>query len=334
MQGDTWEWSDAGWIQRNVVGPVPRYLHAMAFDSIRQRTVLFGGDGQSTLADTWEYDGSNWIPRFSVTVPPARSRHGLAFDPLRGRTVMIGGMQSPTGPIWEWTGQNWVAIAASNPFSGDTELAFDGFHGRVLAVSANITRWWNGAVFTSSPATMSVLDGAIAHDESRRRVVYFGGRLIFSPNTNISDTREHWYAPRPAVVTSYGAGCGAPPLSLAAANSSPRIGETFRSDVADVPFGFPFVALGTNNQFVGPFPLPLVLDGFGFQGCLLHHNAIVSQPCVLQSPPTLARHELPIPNVPALLTSRLYLQAWSLAPGVNPGGVVLSNGLEITIGNS
>ncbi len=189
-------------------------------------------------------------------------------------------------------------------------------------------------VLTSSPATLNAQDGALAQDEARQRVVHFGGRPRNSGNTILGDTHEHWYAPRPAVVTPYGAGCGAPPLSLAAANSSPRIGETFRSDVADVPFGFPFVALGTSNQFVGPFPLPLVLDGFGFQGCLLHHNALVSQPCVLQSPPTLARHELPIPNVPALLTSRLYLQAWSLAPGVNPGGVVFSNGLEITIGNS
>jgi hypothetical protein len=174
----------------------------------------------------------------------------------------------------------------------------------------------------------------VAFDDVRQRVMLFGGYST----SNFFQTLgayEYWYAPRPAVVTPYGAGCGAPPLGLtAAASSSPRIGETFRTDVADVPFGFPFVALGTNNQFVGPFPLPLVLDGFGFQGCLLHHNALVSQPCTLQSPPTLARHELPIPNIPALLTSRLYLQAWSLAPGVNAGGVVFSNGLEIVIGNS
>jgi len=164
--------------------------------------------------------------------------------------------------------------------------------------------------------------------------VQFGGGQSGGP-VGTSNTYEYWYAPRPAVVTPYGAGCGAPPLGLAAAaNSSPRIGETFRTDVADVPFGFPFVALGTNNQYVGPFPLPLVLDGFGYLGCLLHHDAFLSVPCTQQTSPSTAAYDLAIPNVPALLTERFYLQAWSLAPSVNAGGAVLSNGLRLVIGNS
>ena len=220
---------------------------------------------------------------------------------------------------------------------GVAAAAYDAFHGGVVGLlgfsNYSETRIWNGSQWVPSPALLTTLATSCAFDSARQRVVIFGGYAQGSYQT--ANTYEYWYAPRTAVVAPYGAGCGAPPIGLAAAaSSSPRIGETFRSDVADVPFGFPFVALGTNNQFVGLFPLPLVLDGFGFQGCLLHHDALVSQPCTLQSPPTLARHELPIPNVPALLTSRLYLQAWSLAPGVNAGGVVFSNGLEIVIGNS
>src|SRR5688572_22942204 len=39
----------------------PRSAHAMAFDSQRQRTVLFGGG--NGRADLWEFDGANWSLR-------------------------------------------------------------------------------------------------------------------------------------------------------------------------------------------------------------------------------------------------------------------------------
>jgi hypothetical protein len=37
-------------------------MHAMAYDSVRGRVVLYGGsDGESNLADPWEWDGRRWI---------------------------------------------------------------------------------------------------------------------------------------------------------------------------------------------------------------------------------------------------------------------------------
>lgn len=63
--GSTWEWDGKHWTQRQDIGPSPRWLHAVAYDSDRQRTVLFGGlssfapAGDPTLldrllGDTWE----------------------------------------------------------------------------------------------------------------------------------------------------------------------------------------------------------------------------------------------------------------------------------------
>ncbi len=52
---DTWTWDGEYWTQRQNIGPAPRFGHGMAYDSARQRTVLFGGMGANgLLGDTWE----------------------------------------------------------------------------------------------------------------------------------------------------------------------------------------------------------------------------------------------------------------------------------------
>ena len=52
----------------------------MAFDSARQRTVLFGGnDSQHLKNDTWEWDGGVWT-QVADTGPSSRCAHGITFD--------------------------------------------------------------------------------------------------------------------------------------------------------------------------------------------------------------------------------------------------------------
>lgn len=57
---DTWEWNGQTWRQAfSQTRPLPRLDFDMAYDSRRQRTVIFGGWDASSpehLADTWEYD--------------------------------------------------------------------------------------------------------------------------------------------------------------------------------------------------------------------------------------------------------------------------------------
>jgi hypothetical protein len=62
--GQTWEWDGRPWTQRQDMGPTTRRLRALAYDSRRDRVVLFGGItdkptvGDQTkivhLGDTWE----------------------------------------------------------------------------------------------------------------------------------------------------------------------------------------------------------------------------------------------------------------------------------------
>jgi len=51
---NTWEWDGKHWTQRQDIGPAARAFAALAYDSKRQRAVLFGGVGQSLFGDTWE----------------------------------------------------------------------------------------------------------------------------------------------------------------------------------------------------------------------------------------------------------------------------------------
>jgi uncharacterized protein (TIGR03437 family) len=84
------------WTQRSSTPrPAARQWYAMAFDSRRQRLVLFGGSGgRGSLNDTWEYDpaADAWAqlsPRGET--PAARSRHEAAFVSETGATFFFGG---------------------------------------------------------------------------------------------------------------------------------------------------------------------------------------------------------------------------------------------------
>jgi hypothetical protein len=149
--GDTWEWNGAGqgsWTQRPVTGPPPRRALAMAYDTARRVTVMFGGETPGEeLDDTWEWDGQgagSWRER-PATGPSARSTHAMAYDARRGTTVLFGGYTG-TGPYngstWEWDGAAWSQQAISGP----------------------PVRW----------------SDAIAYDAARGVVTLFGGELPFN----------------------------------------------------------------------------------------------------------------------------------------------------------
>src|SRR4030095_6812906 len=84
------------WHQIMIPGPPARYANALAYDSDRQRVVLFGGQsgapfGQGVLGDTWEYDGLAWTQLAPTTSPPARTFVKMVYDPNRHKMVLFGG---------------------------------------------------------------------------------------------------------------------------------------------------------------------------------------------------------------------------------------------------
>jgi hypothetical protein len=119
-------------------GPSSRHFHAMAFDSKRNQTVLFGGISfdfhASPLADTWAWDGENWT-QLADSGPPGRTLHTLAYDSARGVTVLFGGFGANglLGDTWVWDGANWTQKAIDGPTPRATaSMAFDSTRGRTV----------------------------------------------------------------------------------------------------------------------------------------------------------------------------------------------------------
>ena len=93
---ETWEWDGVDWTRRFPSrSPPPRDAAGMVYDSRRSRVVLFGGVWYwpwTNLADTWEWDGTDWNQVTSPLSPPARSYHSMSYDSRRGCVVAFGGL--------------------------------------------------------------------------------------------------------------------------------------------------------------------------------------------------------------------------------------------------
>lgn len=102
---DTWELDGATWVARDAaMKPPARCCHAMAYDWVRQRTVLVGGEPDDGI--TWEWDGTTWEP--VAPAPPGEHLWSSAvFDPARQRVVLALGNADDSG-VWEWDGSTWT----------------------------------------------------------------------------------------------------------------------------------------------------------------------------------------------------------------------------------
>src|SRR5262249_30195848 len=126
---DTWAWNGTSWTEFHPgAHPSQRHLHAMAYDPLRRRSVLFGGEytpANQNYGDTWEWDGADWFLRHDgSTAPPRpleRRGHSMTFDPQSGggRVVVFGGMYSDLNiglsDIWSWDGGagQWTDLTPS-----------------------------------------------------------------------------------------------------------------------------------------------------------------------------------------------------------------------------
>jgi len=117
------------WTQKEDIGPSARFGHAMTYDSVRSRTVLFGGSSliggnaamistdvqialfggtdssNAVFRETWTFDGTHWTHRQDIG-PVPRFSHAMSFDAPRRTIVLFGGRDltpSLQGDTWEHT---------------------------------------------------------------------------------------------------------------------------------------------------------------------------------------------------------------------------------------
>jgi hypothetical protein len=112
--GDTWEWDGRRWEQRHVKGPPARNGASMAFDSDRNRVVLFGGSGAT--GDTWEWDGNHWR-RIASADAEGRFNSVMAYDEAENLLIRFGGWTgiSRVGDTWKYNGTQWRKILEEGP---------------------------------------------------------------------------------------------------------------------------------------------------------------------------------------------------------------------------
>jgi hypothetical protein len=70
--GGTWQWDGRHWIERQNMGPRARMAAGLAFDSTRNRYVLFGGAGAPApgSSDSFTALGDTWETADSAAAPP------------------------------------------------------------------------------------------------------------------------------------------------------------------------------------------------------------------------------------------------------------------------
>jgi hypothetical protein len=170
--------------------------HAMAYDSLRKRVLLFGGwymSGETASFMAW--DGTQWsdLP----TGPEPRLRAVMTYDSARDRVVVFGGQDYPTiyTDTWEFDGATWTRRATTGPVSNTyNEMVYDRSRGKtVLFDGINVRTWeWDGSqwVQVASTGPTPRTGFALAYDAARHRTVLFGGLTNNSPLTLSAETWE------------------------------------------------------------------------------------------------------------------------------------------------
>jgi len=220
----TWEWNGATWNQMTGPGPEARGYAAMAFDSARGVSVLFGGDNlnKQDLGDTWEWNGSAWQFR-TTNGPSPRTDHAMAYDSERMRTVLYGGQAGVDtflpASTWEWDGNIWVRAGVNGPprrryfhaMAYDAKRKVTLLFGGVASLDGTTfgfptdTWAWDGAawsqVATNGPSAR--YRPKMVYDSQRELVVLLGGESALDINTELSDVWE-WNGSRWSLQTAAG----------------------------------------------------------------------------------------------------------------------------------
>ena len=187
--GDTWEWDGTAWVLKSDSGPIDRFGTGLAYDPVRNMTLMFGGHYHLTgqLGDTWEWNGTSWTFR-TDGVPLARDNHAMVWDTARQRAVVFGGYTGFfVNDTWEWDGTSWTQVnivGTAPPGRWFHAMAYDSARGRTVlfggddGVTTFGDTWeWDGTAWalksTSGPSARA--GHAMAFDSATKRTVLFGG---------------------------------------------------------------------------------------------------------------------------------------------------------------
>ena len=173
--------------------------HAIAYDPLLQRSLLFGGRTHRKLhdAETWVWDATGWERMATDLSPPARYLHALATDTERREVLLFGGstvFDTYSAETWLWRGKrwHWLNLQYTPPGRYGHAMACHAKQGHVVLFGGstadnpyNAETWlWNGSQWSSAqPRTVPTgrHSHAMAYDIRNNQVVLFGGSTAEEP---------------------------------------------------------------------------------------------------------------------------------------------------------
>jgi hypothetical protein len=160
--GDLWRYDEDGWTELEPEGPrpPPRTGHAMAYDPVRDRVVMFGGccteESIERFGETWEWDGVRWEQVATDGPTPApRQWHAMAFDAVRSEVVLLWGYDGENeifDDAWSWDGERWEPLELAFGSPRTRQAAFIPEERAVVAwdFGAQIRWSWDGRRWSSA----------------------------------------------------------------------------------------------------------------------------------------------------------------------------------------
>lgn len=215
---ETWVLVSSRWSQRfPAVRPEGRAAHAMVYDPVRARTVLFGGftDAKERNGlpifrnDTWVWKNDTWTRLETANAPSPRYGSAIAYDSDRDRIVLFGGVaykadNKTTESIhdtWEFDGTNWTQVAATGVISaGSPQMAYDPSRKQLVLVGVNTsaatamflynaeTKTWAAPTPAPEKLPTCAAEGTIIYQKHVQKIAYIGGLCA----TNTPTAEEVW----------------------------------------------------------------------------------------------------------------------------------------------
>ena len=352
----TWEFDGTDWAQKFPANnPGNLGLHAMAFDSVRNKVVLYGGmPGGNPIVDsnqTWEYDGINWTRRFPATNPGQREACSMCFHAGIGKTILFGGVNATSGapfPVdndktWAWDGTNWTELTITGtrpPARERARLAYDSLREVCVLVGGmhysngqtrndtwelannGVTWKWTQVVTPNLPATFYRFNSTLAFMFGNRSMVQFGG--VRGSATYFGDTAEYLNYADTSVI---GVGCpGTSGVPVLSAVDAPRLGASFTLNITNMnpTYNVGFMVIGFTPL------LPLDLGPLlGMPGCFGHTTPDIVE-LVSGAAGAASWSWSPVNGAPG---ATFYCQALPYDPTVNSFGFTATNAVSATLGN-
>ncbi|MBK7581893.1 MAG: hypothetical protein IPI67_17000 [Myxococcales bacterium] len=198
---DTWVYAAGAWTVKcgscvsGTTKPSARHGHAMAYDSVLQRVLLFGGNpGTGSDSELWAWDGSagTWSKRCGAgcTAPTARTQAGMAYDAKNARTVIYGGTGGAIPDItvrYDSALDNYATIPTpvSPGLRNLAAVTYDSVRKKVIVFGGKASTVYLGDTWQLDGGTWELLPGpfgapeprssAMAFDASTKRVVLYSG---------------------------------------------------------------------------------------------------------------------------------------------------------------